>query len=75
MSQSKAREARQTIPTHDREAQHHVDRAIRDERAAQTQERQQALTIEKADIKAERLANRAKRGAGFAKSYLAGVAK
>lgn len=64
MSQSKAREARQTILTQTRRELAAVNNRIRAARAARTRDQQQALAIEKADIKAEKLANRAQRGLG-----------
>lgn len=53
MSQRKAREARQTIPTGERQLARTVDHAVRDKRAADTLNRRQTLELERADLKAE----------------------
>jgi len=61
MSQSKAREARQTIPAGVRMVKALGKQGRTERQLVETKERHAALEIEKADIKAERLENRRKR--------------
>lgn len=65
MSQSKAREARQTIPADDRKHLARIHTQVKAARAVRTQERQQALELEKADTKRERNEERARQRQGF----------
>lgn len=63
MSQKQARARRQAAGPVRFEGKR-IDNEIRDVRAARTIERREALAVEKAEIKKERAANRAKRGLG-----------